>query len=84
MTESELKGRADKLDDKEFARQCWELLFDVEYKYCQKIYTFFRKARDGKAELDKPSLERAQGCARAAIEDLQKLDKALEAKKESI
>ena len=84
MTESELRERVNKVSDADFAQQCWNLLFDVKNEYWLKIYTFFREAADGKAELNKQSLEWAQGYVRAAIEDLQKLDEVLEAKKESI
>ena len=57
MTESELRERVNKVSDADYARQCWNLLFDVENEYWQKLYTFFREARDGKAELNKQSLE---------------------------
>ena len=84
MTKSELRERVNKVSDADYAQQCWDLLFDVENEYWQKLYTFFREAGDGKSAMDKPSLEWAQGYVRAAIEDLEKLCKALEAKKESI
>ena len=84
MTESELRERMAKLSDADYAQQCWDLLFDAENEYWQKLYTFFREARDGKAALDKPSLEWAQGYVRAAIEDMEALDKSLEAKKEAV
>ena len=84
MTESKLRECVTKLSDADYAQQCWELLFDVENEYWLKLCTFFREAGDGKAALNKPSLEWAQGYVRAAIEDLEKLCNALEAKKESI
>ena len=84
MTQSELRERISKASDSDFAQQCRDLLFDVENEYWQKLYTFFREAGDGRKELDAPSLEWAQGYARTAIEDLEKLDEVLEAKKESI
>ena len=84
MTESELRERVAKVSDADYAQQCWHLLFDVENEYWLKLYTFFREARDGKAALNKPSLEWAQGYVRAAIEDLEKLCNVLEAKKEAI
>ena len=84
MTESELRERVAKLSDADYAQQCWNLLLDVENEYWQKIFTFFREAKEGKAELNKQSLEWAQGYVRAAIEDMEKLCNALEAKKEAI
>ena len=84
MTKSELRERVNKVSDADYAQQCWHLLFDVENEYWMKIYDFFREAADGKAELNKQSLEWAQGYARAAIEDLEKLCNVLEAKKEAI
>ena len=84
MTQSELRERISKASDSDFAQQCRDLLFDVENEYWQKLYTFFREAGDGRKELDAPSLEWAQGLLRLAIDGLERLDKVLEAKKESI
>ena len=84
MTKDKLRERVAKLSDADYAQQCWDLLFDVETEYWLKLFTFFREARDGRKELNAPSLEWAQGYVRTAIEDLEKLDEVLEAKKELI
>ncbi len=84
MTESELRDRISKTSDASFAQQCWELLFDVENEYWEKLFACFREARDGVCEMDRKSLDWAQNLVRAAIEDLEKLNKVLAAKKEAL
>ena len=83
-TGSELRERAAKLGGADFARQCRDLLFDVENEYWLKLYALFGEAGDGRKELDAPSLEWAQGYARAAIGDLERLAEALEARREAM
>lgn len=82
--ERNLKDRISKTSDADFARQCGDLLFDVENEYWLKVSDFFRQSADGLREIDNPSLEWAQCLVRSAIEDLEKLDCVLEAKKELI
>lgn len=81
---AELKERIQMASDSDFAQQCWNLLFDIENEYWQKAYTFFREARDGRREMNAASLERAQGLLRLAIDDLERLCKVLEIKRELI
>lgn len=84
MEDNGLRDRVSKLSDADYAQQCLNLFFDIENEYWQKVYEFLQNAADGNKELDAYSLEWAQGLVRAAIEDLEKLDKVLEAKKELV
>ena len=70
--------------DWDFAWECWDLVKSVSSGHLFCLAVVFQMAKEGTAELDAKRIEEAQGMARLAIEDLQKLDKALEAKKESI